>query len=77
MDKVVSEVLRLVMKAGATGLTANQLKIFSRHFRKLDALAQLLLLDQLIMSGVLIKHSFSAPIRGKPRDAFLACKLSQ
>ena len=76
-DKASGDVIRLVRRAGPTGLTANQLKTFSRHFRGVDAEAQALLLDQLTMAGVLIKHRFPAPVRGRWRDAYLTSEVSQ
>jgi hypothetical protein len=76
VNKVDSDVIRLVKKAGPTGLTMRELKLWSRSFRGLSADAQALTLDQLTLRGVLITHHFPAN-RGQGRAAFLAVKLSQ
>lgn len=76
-EKTTADVIRLVKDSGDQGVTANFLRSFSRKFRALGPDAQSALLDALTMSGVLIKHRFPAPGRGKYRDAYLAVRVSQ
>lgn len=76
-EKTTTDVIRLVKDFGDQGITASALRDYSRRFRALGPDAQSALLDALTMSGVLIKHRFLAPTRGKPRDAYLAAQVSQ
>ena len=76
-NKITADVIRLIGAAGDKGRTAHELRSYSRSFRALAIDAQLAMLDALTLSGVLIKHCFPAPTRGKPRHAYLAVQVSQ
>ena len=76
-SKAMPDVLRLVLKAGERGLTKNELTNQSRPFRSVEPEQQALMLDQLEAAGLLVKHRFRAPTRGKPRDVYLAIQVSQ
>ena len=71
-DKAKNDVVRLVIQAGEVGLTEYQMREKSRSFRALSDDDKCLLLDRLLGAGVLVKHTFKAPTRGKPRIAYLA-----
>lgn len=76
-NKATSDVLRLTLKAGEKGLTKNELTTYSRPFRAVDPEQRSLMLDQLEAAGLLVKHRFRAPTRGKPREVYLAAQVSQ
>lgn len=76
-SRVEEDTLRVIIKSGEEGKTLSELTRYSRPFRTLDREAQALLLDRLEAEGKLVKHSFPAPGRGKPRIAYLAVEVSQ
>ena len=76
-EKNAAEALRVISRAGETGRTLSELTKYSRHLRAMgtEPLAQLV--DSLEVAGLVVKHRFPAPKRGKFRDAFLAVGISQ
>lgn len=77
-NRAKEDVVRLVIKSGEKGMTACELKRFSRSLRILGEEAEGLMFDQLVSDGVLIEHMFKpASGRGKSRPAFLFAQVSQ
>ena len=76
-EKNAAEALRLILKAGNEGRTLSELEKYSRHLRAMGKQPLSQLIDSLEVSGLLVKHRFPAPVRGKYRDAYLAVQVSQ
>ncbi len=76
-SRVEEDALRVIIKSGEKGITLSELTRYSRPFRTIDREQQELLLDRLVGSGLLVKHEFPAPSRGRTRVAFLAVQVSQ
>lgn len=71
-SKVREDVLRLIIKAGESGLTLSELDRASRPIRTLNAEQIALMMDQMVSSGIVVKHTFKPESgRGRSREAFL------
>lgn len=71
--KARNEALRLIKRSGDAGMTIAELGRFSRHFRVFDSVMKESIIDELIMSGLIVQHTFKPMSgRGKSRNAFLA-----
>lgn len=72
-----AEALRVISRAGEQGRTLSELEKYSRHLRAMGKQPLAQLIDSLEVSGLVVRHRYQAPKRGKYRDAFLAVKVSQ
>ena len=76
-EENAAEALRVISRAGQEGRTLSELVKYSRHLRAMGKQPLAQLIDSLEVAGLVVKHRFKAPTRGKSRDAFLAVQISQ